>query len=157
MFKQIFSILFFVAFSLTVTAQLDIPNPLNLKKYSYLDKDKKTIEYDFSKYEKKAFLFYDIATEALAEVMYNGSEFVFDKTQISVFPIYFTGELKKKKGKNFPSKIPTQLHRDISKTIFKKFNITASDLPIFVLYDENNKLCGIAKNTEQINEIDCSK
>ncbi len=157
MLKKLVNTIFFAVFFLNLTAQLNIPNPLNLKKYSYLDKNKKAVEYDLSKDEKKAFLFYDIKTEALAEVMYNGSEFVFDKTQISVFPIYFTGELKKKQGQNFPSKIPTQLHRDISKTIFKNFNISENDLPIFILYDEKNKLCGFAKNTEQINEIDCGE
>ncbi len=153
----IYTIFLITILSFNITAQLNLPNPLNLKKYTYLDKDKKSVDYDFAKAEKKAFLFYDIKTEALAEVMYNGSEFVFDKTPLSVFPIYFTGELKKKQGKNFPSKIPTQLHRDISKTIFKNFNITEKDLPIFILFDDKNKLCGIAKNPEQINEIDCGE
>ncbi len=154
--NKIFTLLFLIA-SLYSNAQLTIQNPLLLKTLVYTNSEQKIVDYSFTTTEKKVFLFYDIKTEALAEVMYNGSEYVFDKTAITVFPIFFTGDLKKKKIKSFLTKIPTQYYRSPMQSVFKKFNITETDLPIFVLYDEQNKLCGIAKTTEQVNEIDCDE
>jgi outer membrane protein OmpA-like peptidoglycan-associated protein len=153
--KTLIVLFSFIGFFL-VSQTLVLPNPLPLSHYTYNTSSSKKEKYNFQKFEKKAFLFYDIKTEALAEVMYNGCGFIFNNTAISVFPIYFTGQLIKKASVNFPSKIPTQLYESLKKTNFKVFNLTEEDFPILIIYNEKNELCGYAKTTEQIADIDCS-
>jgi outer membrane protein OmpA-like peptidoglycan-associated protein len=80
---------------------------------------------------------------------------VFDKTPISIFPIYFTGQLIKKASPDFAKGIPTQLYESPAKSPFKSFNLADTTLPFLVVYNEKNEICGFARNTEQISEIDC--
>ncbi len=136
-------------------AQPVLPVKLTLTQLMYKTAEGKTEPYNFTNSEKKAFLFFDIKSEPLAEVMYNGSAFVFNNTPISVFPIFFTGQLIKKNSKNFPSKIPTQLVKSPLKSDFKALNLNESDFPLLIVYNEKNELCGYAKTTEQIAEINC--
>ncbi|MBC7694507.1 MAG: OmpA family protein [Burkholderiales bacterium] len=131
------------------------PNPLPFKTIEYIDKAHAKYTYDFSKPEKKAFLFFDVKSEPLAEVMYNGCNFVFTEKNIAIFPVYFTGQLNKKTSKDIPTKIPTQLFRSSATSIFKEFNLTETDFPILVVYNEKNELCGFSKNVEGLTEIDC--
>jgi outer membrane protein OmpA-like peptidoglycan-associated protein len=125
------------------------------KTLDYLNTSKIKSTYNFSKNEKKAFLFFDINTEYLADVMFNGCNFVFKEKKITIFPIYFSGQLMKKKSDEIGSKIPTQLYRTPETSVFKDFNLKNSDFPILVVYNEKNELCGFSKNVTQIGEINC--
>jgi outer membrane protein OmpA-like peptidoglycan-associated protein len=136
-------------------SQTTFPNPLNFKTIEYLDKEKVKTNYNCAASEKKAFLFFDMATEPLAEVMFNGCNFVFNERKITVFPVYFTGQLTKKTSDDMNSKIPIQLYRSPEVSIFKDYGITEKDLPIIVVYNEKNELCGFSKTVEGISDIDC--
>lgn len=140
---------------LNVFSQTLYPTSLPITQFTFKNKASKLETYPFSTSEKKAFLFFDIKSEPFAEVMYNGAVFVFNNSPISIFPIYFTGQLNKKTGQNFPSKIPTQICNSPLKSEFKNFNITEADFPLLLVYNEKNELCGFAKTTEQISEINC--
>ena len=154
--NKIISIVVFTFVNIYLSAQTVVfPNVLTLSQYNYKNNSGKVESYNFLKPEKKAFLFYDIISEPMAEVMYNGCGFVFNNTPITIFPIYFTGQLIKKASQNFPSKIPTQLNESPNKSDFKLFNLTTADFPILVVYNEKNELCGFAKSVEQIADIDC--
>lgn len=142
----------FIGFA--INAQSKYPNPLPLKEYSYKTATGKAEIYNFSSLEKKAFIFYNDKTEALAEVMYNGATFVFN-SGISIFPVYFSGQATIPLGKHFDSKIVTRLYTTILRSDFKAFNFTEADFPLILVYNEKNELCGFAKNTEQIGNIDC--
>ena len=154
--SKITGVVIFTCVSFFLSAQsLVFQNTLPFTQYNYKNKSNKVESYNFLKPEKKAFLFYDIISEPMAEVMYNGCGFVFNNTAITIFPIYFTGQLIKKASENFPSKIPTQLFESPNKSDFRVFNITTTDFPILVVYNEKNELCGFAKSVEQITDIDC--
>jgi len=154
--NKITGVVIFTFISIFLSAQSPVfQHTLPLTQYNYKNNSGKVESYNFLKPEKKAFLFYDIVSEPMAEVMYNGCGFVFNNTPITIFPIYFTGQLIKKVSKNFPSKIPTQLVESPIKSDFKAFNLTVADFPIIVVYNEKNELCGFAKSVEQIADIDC--
>lgn len=141
--------------SLHQFAQSTFPSPLPFKNIEYMDKSKTKFVYDCSKTEKKAFLFFDMKSEPMAEVMYNGCNFVFNEKNITIFPIYFSGQLNKKSSPDIQSKIPTQLFRTPTMSIFKEFNLVETDFPILVVYNEKNELCGFSKNVEGLADIDC--
>ncbi|MBI3517767.1 MAG: hypothetical protein HY062_00220, partial [Bacteroidetes bacterium] len=109
--------------SLKHSAQNTFPQLLPFTTIDYLDKLHAKASYDCSKNEKKAFLFYDIKSEPLAEVMFNGTNFVFTEKRITIFPIYFAGQMTKKADEDFSAKIPTQLFRTPETSMFKDFNI----------------------------------
>ena len=148
-------LLFCNVLSICMYAQNRFPNPIPFKTIDYLDKSKTKQVYDVTKNEKKGFLFFDLASEPLAEVMFNGANFVFTEKNISVFPIYFSGQLTKKTSDDIPSKIPTQILRSPETSIFKDFKLTNEDFPVLVVYNEKNELCGFSKNVQDIAEIDC--
>lgn len=143
------------AIVLRINAQNTFPNPINFKILDYTDKSKVKAGYDFSQKEKKAFLFFDMGSEALAEVMFNGCNFVFTEKNITIFPIYFSGQLTKKTSDDINSKIPTQILRSPETSIFKDFNLKTEDLPVLVVYNEKNEFCGYSRNVQNIAEIDC--
>lgn len=143
-----------VIFNFNYLAQT-FPQLLPFKTIEYIDKAKAKHTYDFEKPQKKAFLFFDIKSEPLAEVMYNGCNFVFTEKKISIFPIYFTGQLNKKNSNDIPTTIPTQLFRTPSTPMFKEFNLKETDFPLIVVYNEKNELCGFSKNVEGLAEVDC--
>lgn len=146
----------FSCICLVQIAQVNLPKNMPFKTFNYKNSAAEKVVYDFSTSEKKAFLFYDPKTEALAEAMYNGCDFVFDKEKVTIFPIFYTGQLKKKNaGTSFPSLIPPQIYKVFLKNDFGIFNLSDSDYPIMVFYNEKNELCGFAKNVEQVNLIDC--
>ncbi len=153
--KYVMFFLVSVMLNFVANSQTTFPNPLNFKTIEYLDKGKVKTNYDCSASEKKAFLFFDMATEPLAEVMFNGCNFVFNERKITVFPVYFTGQLTKKTSDDMNSKIPIQLYRSPDVSIFKDYGITEKDLPIIVVYNEKNELCGFSKTVEGISDIDC--
>lgn len=130
-------------------AQKVFPQELSLPEFKFKNKAGVMEDYKLSKAEKKIFLFYDLKTEAWAELMYSGASFIFDK-DASIFPIYFAGQLTKKASKDFVSDIPTQVYGTPLKSVFKAFNLTEADYPILVVYDEKNQLKGYARTTEQI-------
>lgn len=132
-----------------------LPSSLPLTNYKYKTSAGKIETYNFLKPEIKAFLLYDINSEPLAEIMYSGCGFVFNGTPITIFPIYFTGQLIKKASKNFPSTIPTQLCESLKKSDFKVFNLVDGAFPILIIYNEKNELCGYSRTVEQIADIDC--
>lgn len=151
-----FFLLFIInTWCLNYYSQNNLPNQIKFKTIDYLDKSKVKQVYDFSKNEKKAFLFFDINTEYLAEIMFDGCNFVFKEKKITIFPIYFSGQLVKKKSDEIGSKIPTQLYRTPETCIFKDFNLKESDYPILVVYNEKNELCGFSKNVNNIGQINC--
>jgi outer membrane protein OmpA-like peptidoglycan-associated protein len=141
--------------NLAMYSQAKFPNLLNFNAIEYLDKAKVKANYDCAKPEKKAFLFFDMVTEPLAEVMFNGCNFVFNERKITIFPIYFTGQLTRKSSDDMNTKIPIQLYRSPDVSIFKDYGITEKDLPIIVVYNEKNELCGFSKTVEGISDIDC--
>ena len=149
-------LVFFNLLFLCQYAQKTFPNPVPFKTLDYLNKSKSKGVYDFTKNEKKAFLFFDINSEYLAEIMLSGCDFVFKEKKITIFPIYFSGQLVKKKSDSIGNKIPTQLYRTPETSIFKDFNIKESDLPILVVYNEKNELCGFSKNVDKIGDITCA-
>jgi hypothetical protein len=148
MFKLAYTISF-IALSFLLTAQKGFPQELSLPGFTFKNKAGVVEEYSTGKKEKKIFLFYDLKSEAWAELMYSGARFIFDK-DASIFPIYFSGQLTKKSSKDFASDIPTQLYSTPLKSLFKSFNLTDADYPILVVYDEKNQLKGYARNTEDI-------
>ena len=141
--------------SFCVYAQDRFPNPIPFKTIDYLDKSKVKQVYDASKSEKKGFLFFDMASEPLAEVMFNGANFVFTEKNITIFPVYFSGQLTKKTSDDIISRVPTQIVRSPETSIFKDFKLTNEDFPVLIVYNEKNELCGFSKNVENIAEIDC--
>ena len=154
--RSIIALLLLVnCFSIVLHAQKLFPNTLPFKTVEYLDKSKSNRVYDCSKVEKKAFLFFDMASEPMAEVMFNGTNFVFSERNITIFPVYFSGQLTKKTSDDIASKVPTQIMRSPETSIFKAFNLTLDDLPILVVYNTKNELCGYAKTVQEIGEIDC--
>ena len=142
-------------FSLIAFSQTKFPNTIPFKTIEYLDKAKVKKSYDVTKNEKKAFLFFDMASEPMAEVMFNGSNFVFNEKKITVFPVYFSGQLTKKTSDDIPSKVPTQILRSPETSIFKNFNLTNEDFPVLIVYNEKNELCGFSKDVQGIADIDC--
>jgi outer membrane protein OmpA-like peptidoglycan-associated protein len=140
---------------LATHAQSRFPNPMPFNKIEYTDQGKVKRVYDVSQKEKKAFLFFDMASETLAEVMYNGAKFVFTEKNITIFPIYFSGQLTKKNPDDIGPKVPTQIIRSPETSIFKEFKLTSEDFPLLVVYNEKNELCGFSKNVQDIAEIDC--
>jgi len=149
----VFSILFSI--SLSLFSQNTFPNPLKIKTFEYLSSDKVKRNYDFSKAEKKIFLFYDIASEPMAEVMFNGCDFIFNKKKVAIFPIFYTGLLTKKSTDNIDSDIPVQVYRSVDMSPFRDFGFTEADLPFVAVYNEKNELCGISKSVQGIGDIDC--
>ncbi len=141
--------------SIYIYAQNKFPNSLPFKTIDYLDKAKVKQVYNASKSEKKGFLFFDMASEPLAEVMFNGANFVFTEKNITIFPIYFSGQLTKKTSNDIQSKVPTQIMRSPETSIFKDFMLTNEDFPVILVYNEKNELCGFSKNVQNIAEIDC--
>jgi outer membrane protein OmpA-like peptidoglycan-associated protein len=141
--------------SLTHYAQNNFPSIMPFKTFEYVDKAKVNHIYDAGKAEKKAFLFFDMGSETLAEVMFNGANFVFSEKNITVFPIYFAGQLTKKKDDNIGTTVPTQILRSPVTSIFKDFNLRTEDFPMLVVYNEKNELCGFSKNVQNIADIDC--
>lgn len=131
------------------------PALLPFKNIEYFDKAKTKVKYNCAKPEKKAFLFFDIKSEPLAEVMYNGCNFVFTEKKITIFPVYFTGQMKKKTSKDISSKIPTQLFRTPDMSMYKELNLVETDFPLLIVYNEKNELCGFSKNVEGLADIDC--
>lgn len=150
-----FIFILFNIVALNVLAQLNIPNKLPYETIEYLDKAKVKHTYKFSKHEKKAFLFFDIHTEHQADLIANAASFVFKERKITLFPIYFSGQLMKKQADNIGNKIPTQLYRIPENSIFSDLNLKESDFPLLVVYDEKNELCGITKNFESVGDISC--
>jgi outer membrane protein OmpA-like peptidoglycan-associated protein len=142
-------------FSINLCAQKNFPKNLPFKTVTYLDKSKSNRVYDCSKVEKKAFLFFDMASEPMAEVMFNGCNFVFSERNITIFPVYFSGQLTKKTSDDIVSRVPTQIIRSPETSIFKDFNLTTDDFPILVVYNTKNELCGYSKNVQDIGELDC--
>lgn len=153
--KYVVFFLVSVMLNLIANSQTTFPSSLSFKTIEYLDKAKVKTNYDCAAPEKKAFLFFDMLTEPLAEVMFNGCNFVFNERKITVFPVYFTGQLTKKTSDDMNSKIPIQLYRSPDVSIFKDYGITEKDLPIVVVYNEKNELCGFSKTVEGISDIDC--
>lgn len=150
-----FIFILFNIVALNVLAQLNIPVKLPFDSISYLDQSKQNKFYDAAQSEKKAFLFFDMSSEPLAEVMFNGCNFVFNEKKITVFPIYFSGQLVKKTSDDIANKIPTQILRSPDYSVFKDFKLTNADFPLLVVYNEKNELCGFSKNVEGIADIDC--
>lgn len=136
--------------------QISFPDKFPLTELNFKNKASVSEKYSFAKEELKAFLFFDIKTEPTAEIMYSGCEFLFEKTKLSIFPIYFSGELVKKRSPEFSKEIPTQLYRTLYKSDFNFFNFKEEDLPILVIYNQKNELCGFAKNVQQIPLISCT-
>lgn len=139
----------FVAVSVCLSAQKAFPQELSLTGFTFKNKAGVVEEYPMTKREKKIFLFYDVKSEAWAELMYSGANFIFDK-DASIFPIYFSGQLTKKASRDFVSDIPTQIYSTPIKSVFRIFNLSEADFPILVVYDEKNQLKGYARTTEDI-------
>lgn len=152
--KYIF-LLFFEFFGLCYFAQLNVPNKIPFETFDYIDLSKTKQTYHFKTEEKKAFLFFSMESEPLAEVMFNGCNFVFNEKKTTIFPIYFSGQLVKKTSDDIANKIPTQILRSPDYSVFKDFKITNADFPLLVVYNEKNELCGFSKNVEGIADIDC--
>jgi outer membrane protein OmpA-like peptidoglycan-associated protein len=136
-------------------AQSKFPQRLSLAAFNIKTKNDSVKSYSMSTPEKKVFLFFNIKTEAWAEVMYNGAKFVFDSDKAKIFPIYFAGQLTKKTSKNFASDIPTQIYSMPYNSVFKDFNLTEADFPLIIVYDEKNEFCGFTRRTEDISELLC--
>ncbi len=154
MTKARWCILFIVVY-VKLISQGSIPENLQFQTFTYLDKENVKCIYDFTKHGKKAFLFYDMGSESMAEVMYNGTNFVFGEKRISVFPVYFSGQLTKSPDVTFNPKIPTQVLRSPETSIFKDFGLKHDDFPLVVIYNEKNELCGVSKDVQSIASIDC--
>ena len=153
--KKIIWLLLLNVICLCLDAQLKLPNPIGFKTFDYINKDKQKQVYDFAKTEKKAFLLFDMQSEALAEVMFNGANFVFNEKNLTVIPVYFSGQLIKKTTDEIASKIPTQIMRSPETSVFRDFNLTSADFPLLVVYNEKNELCGFSKDVQHIADIDC--
>ncbi|MES2133289.1 MAG: OmpA family protein [Bacteroidota bacterium] len=150
-----FYVFIFLGLFLNVTAQRVFPEHLVLTDFKIKTKANIVEPYDLKTSQKKVFLFYNLNTEAWAEVMYNGAKFVFEKENAAIFPIYFAGQLTKKASKDFESAIPTQIYSLPITSIFKTFNLKDEDFPLLVVYDERNDFCGFTKKTEDISELVC--
>jgi len=150
-----FLLIIFNLYGFFLIAQLNIPSKLPFDSITYVDQSKQNQVYYTSKDEKKGLLFFDMLSEPLAEVMFNGSSFVFNEKKITVFPIYFSGQLVKKTSDDIHSKIPTQILRSPEMSIFKDFNLTHDDFPLLAIYSEKNELCGFTKNVQEIPDIEC--
>lgn len=151
--KLTFFSIFFI--QLVSLSQPVFPRYLETEEFPGKNTTQDIAKYDFNKNKKKAFLFFDVKTEHLAQVMYNGCNFAFDKEDIDIFPIFFTGQLTSKKGKNFETTVPFQLFKSSSKSCFNQFNITEEDLPLLVVYSTKNQLCGYSGTTEDISTVYC--
>lgn len=149
------SLLFFCFFSACLFSQANYPNNLPLKSYTIIATNNVKKTYDLTLNEKKIFIFFDNDTESMAELLYNGCKFIFEKDKFVTFPIYFSGELTKKTSKNFESLIPTQIYRTPLKSIFKEFGIQDLKYPLLFVFNENNTICGVAKNVEELANLNC--
>lgn len=136
-------------------AQPKFPDKFPFDSLVYIDKEGVKCYFDVTKTTKKIFLFFDISTEAEAEAMYGGTNFVFGEKRTAIFPIYFSGQLVKKPDMEVHSKIAVQLFRTPENSIFKDFGITKNDLPLLVVYNEKNQLCGITDEVQNITKISC--
>ncbi len=153
--KKFFYIVLFFFITKGIYSQSDFSTVLPLKSLKIKNLDNSTKDFDLTLKEKKIFLFFNNKTEAMAELLYNGCKFVFEKNKMTIFPIYFSGELTKKPSKNFESIIPTQIYRTPEKSVFKEFGIQDLLNPILLVYNEDNTLCGAAKNVEDIANLYC--
>lgn len=149
------SLLFFCFFSACLFSQANYPNILPLKSHTIIANNNVKKTYDLTLKEKKIFIFFDNDTESMAELLYNGCKFIFEKDKFVTFPIYFSGELTKKTSKNFESLIPTQIYRTPLKSIFKEFGIQDLKYPLLFVFNEDNTICGVAKNVEELANLNC--
>ena len=153
--KKFCYIVLFFLITTGIYSQSDFSTVLPLKSLKIKNLDNSVKDYDLTLKEKKIFLFFNNKTEAMAELLYNGCKFVFEKNKITIFPIYFSGELTKKPSKNFESTIPVQICRTPEKSVFKEFGIQDLLNPILLVYNEDNTLCGAAKNVEDLANLYC--
>ncbi|MBL7935851.1 MAG: OmpA family protein [Bacteroidia bacterium] len=153
--RVLFFIKCFVLCYFGLLAQNNFPNPLPFKTFDVINKSKGNEVYNFSKPEKKAFLIYDLNSQTLAEVMFNGCNFVFNERNITIFPVFYSGQLVNKGNVDIGTKIPTQLYRTPETSVLKDFNLVPADFPLLIVYNEKNELCGFSKNVEGIADIDC--
>jgi outer membrane protein OmpA-like peptidoglycan-associated protein len=152
---KILYILFLYFFSASLFSQANYPNNLPIKSISIITNNHLEKTYDLTLNEKKIFIFFDSNTESMAELLYNGCKFIFEKDKFITFPIYFSGELTKKTSKNFESLIPTQIYRTPLKSIFKEFGIKDFKYPLLFVFNEDNTICGVAKNVEELANLNC--
>lgn len=153
--RKYICLLFIIYLSQSLSAQAYFPNNLHLKNMKYKGNKDSSVVFDFSENKKKAFLFFDYKTKETAQVLYIGANFIFDKTQITIFPICYTGYLSKKPVEIFETEIPIQLYTIPLASEFSLFDISELDFPILVIYNEQNQLCGFTKNVGEISKINC--
>lgn len=142
--------------NLVFFAQVNFPTALLVQEIQYKNTKGVVENYNTSFSEYKIFLFFDIETEPAAEILYTGCQFVFEKSKKTIFPIYFSGELVKKRSPEFSKGIPTQLFRTLDRSDYKFFDFKKEDMPIAVVYNEKNELCGYAKNVPQLGMLPCA-
>ena len=135
--------------------QSKFPETLPIKSITYKSVNDSNITYDLSTSSKKIFIFFDYHNLRDAELLYEGCCFMFDTTQVDVFPICFTGYLFKKPDKIFETNIPIQNFNGPFNFELNQFQITESDLPLVIIYNENNEMCGFANLVENLTEINC--
>lgn len=141
--------------NLAFYAQVNFPIIFPVQEIKYKNAKGSVENYNTSTSEYKIFVFFDIETEPAAEILYTGCQFVFEKSKKTIFPIYFSGELVKKRSPEFSKGIPTQLYRTLDRSDYKFFDFKKEDMPIVVVYNEKNELCGYAKNVPQLTMLPC--
>jgi outer membrane protein OmpA-like peptidoglycan-associated protein len=145
-----------IAFSFLMTfGQLNFPKNLPIQEIKFKNTKGVSETYNVSNSEYKIFIFFDIETEPGAEILYTGSQFVFEKAKKTIFPIYFSGELVKKRSPEFSKGIPTQLYRTLDRSDYKFFDFKKEDMPFALVYNEKNEYCGYAKNVPQLTLLPC--
>jgi len=153
--KKLISVLIFIYLSSSLSGQPDIPFLLDNKNFVYRLSQDTSINYDAKRDKKKALLFFDYFTKNAAELLYIGCEFIYEKSQITIFPICFTDYLSKKSEELFPTEVPIQLYTVPLASDFNSLNLSEADFPLLVIYNEKNELCGYVKKAENITRISC--
>jgi len=113
--------------------------------------------FNFSADKKKVFIFFDAVSYRDAEMLYNGSKYIFEGDSAIIFPICFAGYLIDKRNKVFSPDMPVQLRTSIFASEFSFLNLHENDFPLMIVYDEKNKLCGMTKSVEFVTNIKCEK
>ncbi len=153
--KKHIYLLLFVCFTGSLSAQPNIPFLLDNKNFVYRISQDTSINYDSKKDKKKALLFFDYFTKNAAQLLYTGCEFIYEKSQITIFPICFTDYVSKKSEELFTTEIPIQRYTIPLASDFHSLNLTEADFPLLVIYNEKNELCGYVKKAENITLIAC--
>lgn len=101
------------------------------------------------------FLIYNLNSEMIAEAMYNGIGFLTENKNVTYAPVFVNFLTDQKSSLTFQYSIPTENVRNLEHSNYNGFQLQESDLPIAIVYNEQNDFCGYARNVDDLTKVEC--